>query len=174
MKHFLMIVQIVPEAPSHPLPATLVSAITILAFLIIGFFVENYYVSRLTVFSNSIALIAFLNTANRLDWILILYATLGAFAGLLGFIWYVRKEELPIEYYELTFYTYSSAPLGLFIGLSLLFTSHWVLLLPAFAIGAAINSKLVLLLGDVLVPVDDLPLAVFVTRWFLNVYAEIR
>lgn len=174
MRNPLVAIQIVPVAPSHPLPTAFVSGITVLGLLIIGFFAENYYLSRLTVFSNSIALIAFLNAANRLDWILVLYAVLGAIAGFLGFIWYIRKEELPIEYYELTFYTYSSAPLGLFIGLSLLFTPHWILLLPAFAIGAAINSKLVLVLEDVLVPVDDLPLVVSITKWFLSTYEEIQ
>lgn len=168
-----MAFQILPPAPSQPLPPGAITAVTVFALLIVGFLVESYYVSRLTIFSNSIALITFLNTGSRLDWILILYGVLGVGAGLVGLTFYLGQEELPIEYYEATFFTYSSAPIGLFIGLSVLFTTHWVLLLPAVFFGAAINSKLLLMFDEKTVPVDELPLAIPIVKWFLNVYDEL-
>lgn len=169
-----MLLQILPTAPTHPLSPVTISALTVLALLIVGFFVEKHYISRLTVFSNSVALITFLNSAQQLDWILIAYGGAGGIAGLIGMIYYIRQRELWVEYYEITFFTYSSAPIGLFIVLSLFFTTHWIWLLPALFLGAGINSKLLLLLEDKTVPINELPLAIPIAQWFLDTYVQIR
>lgn len=169
-----MFSQLLPQVSPHPLPSESISAITIGTLLVLGFFVEEYYVSRLTVFSNSVALITFLNRVQRLDWILILYGAVGGLMGVLGIMFYLQQEEIWVEYYELVFFMYSSAPIGIFILLSLLLTPHWVLLIPAILVGAGVNSKLLLSIKEKTVPVNDLPLAIPVAQWFLDVYNDLR
>lgn len=165
---------VLPPVPTNPLTTFATNLLTISTLLIVGFFIENYYVSRLTVFSNGVALVTFINSAQRLDWFLIVYGAIGLVAGIIGLVYYLRQIELPVEYYEVVFYTFSSAPVGIFIALSILFSPSWIWLPPSFLVGSLINSKILLSLKNKTVPVEELPLAIPVTQWYLNKYYGFR
>lgn len=146
----------------------------IVTLLLIGFFAEQHYLSRLTVFSNSVALFSFVFSSSNYDVVVTLYVGAGLIAGVVAFGFYLLDKEMPVEYYEVTFYTYSSATVGLGIGLFYLGGANWFWLLIALVGGVFVNSKLLFVIQDRTVPIDSLPLPVEVTHHLVKTYEEVR
>jgi len=85
----------------------------ILGLLIIGLIVEVHYVSRISNFTNSIALYLFY-TRNRIhNPLLQIYVIIGIFLGLIGIVSYMMDESLPSEYYAFCMVFYNSATIAL-------------------------------------------------------------
>lgn len=97
------------------LPPSLIRALPELSLIIIGVLVEWHYVSRTTVFSNSMALAAHTASLSNPSPILTTYVEVGIVLGLYGFIQYIRKVSIGQPYYVTGFYLYSSIPVGLII-----------------------------------------------------------
>jgi hypothetical protein len=101
-----------------------------LGLIFVGILIERHYVSRVTAFTNSLALIA--HVANKPDvgfWYGI-YADLGLLMGLIGILAYLTETSLRMEYYLGSLFLYSGLPVGAVIILS----DQWVLGLIASAI----------------------------------------
>lgn len=100
---------------------TLTSYITIITLLVIGIEVEQYYVSRVTVFTNSVALLVHFERLNFIGVSYGLFTVLGLILGGYGMLAYTLNESLSDIYYDAVFYLYSSATVGIVI----LFTEIW-------------------------------------------------
>ena len=95
------------------LPSLLQENLAIIGLLVVGFFVEKHYVSRLSIFSNSIALNLYANQLLQPGVLLTLYANIGIVFGGVGLLAYLLDEELGEYYYLLTYFFYSSLAVGL-------------------------------------------------------------
>ena len=85
----------------------------IIALLIVGVISERHFISRLTAFSNSVALVLFFIRRNFTPWYIMVYLVVGAFLGLIGLLAYAANESLSEDYYGITFLLYSSLTAGL-------------------------------------------------------------
>lgn len=87
----------------------------VIALLVVGFAVEKHYVSRVTVFTNTIALnVHFLSLSEAPD-LLIWYGDLGLLLGLYGFTAYILNRKTSIIYNLPAYSLYSSLPVALAI-----------------------------------------------------------
>jgi hypothetical protein len=98
------------EEPS--LLSSIIGNLDIIALFLIGIGSEKYFVSRLTTFSNSIALLLFFLRKNFTPWYVTGYLFLGLLIGIFGYIAYVFNESLPEEYYDISL-LYSSLIAGI-------------------------------------------------------------
>lgn len=98
-----MIVDMLPEWLAMYLPAV--------SLLVAGKVVEKHYVSRMTTFTNSMALVVF-GLTHEVGWIMGLYIDIGVLAGLVGLYAYSKSESLSEDYYYLSGLLYSSAVVG--------------------------------------------------------------
>lgn len=94
------------------LPTSLAVLIPELSLLLIGYVVEKHYVSRVTCFTNVLALNVHFLTIGESGFWLGLYADLGLALGALGFLAYLERESLKTWYYELSHIGYSSLVVG--------------------------------------------------------------
>ncbi|MFC7026828.1 hypothetical protein ACFQJ5_03275 [Halomicroarcula sp. GCM10025324] len=97
------------------LPTSLAALIPELSLLLIGYVVEKHYVSRVTCFTNVLALnVHFLTIGESGLW-LGLYADLGLALGAWGFLHYMKQESLSRDYYQISHIFYSSIVVGAII-----------------------------------------------------------
>ncbi|MFC3477653.1 hypothetical protein [Halobacterium litoreum] len=97
------------------LPTSLAALIPELSLLLIGYVVEKHYVSRVTCFTNVLALnVHFLTVGESGLW-LGLYADLGLLLGAWGFLHYMEQESLSRDYYQVSHILYSSLVVGAII-----------------------------------------------------------
>jgi hypothetical protein len=87
----------------------------VLALLLIGFAVEKHYVSRVTVFSNTIALNVHFLSLSEAPQLLVWYGDLGILLGLYGFAAYFLNAKTSILYNLPAYTLYSSLPVALVI-----------------------------------------------------------
>jgi len=87
----------------------------VLALLIVGFAVEKHYVSRVTVFTNTIALNVHFLSLEAVPSLLVWYADIGLILGLYGFAAYLLSEKTSILYNLPAYTLYSSLPVAVVI-----------------------------------------------------------
>lgn len=125
------------------LPTVIQQNIAIISLLIVGFFVEKHYISRLSVFSNAIALNLYADQLPQPGTILSIYVDIGVTLGGIGLLAYLLNEELGGYYYDTTYFAYSSLAVGLVMLLP--HQSLW----PIFAlILAGIGNALLIAVWD--------------------------
>jgi hypothetical protein len=73
-----------------------------LSLIFVGAIVERYYVGRIAIFSNAIALTSFYYTYTSLPLWLSLYINLLTIAGILSLLSYMSKKSLPAEFYQVS------------------------------------------------------------------------
>lgn len=107
------------------LPESVVVLLPTLSLVFIGFVVEKHYVSRVTTFTNSLALVVFyLTVVDVGGWLLRIHANIGLLLGVIGFLSYIKQESLPHDYYMLSHIGYGS----FFVGSILLYPhAQWFL-----------------------------------------------
>lgn len=90
------------------LPTSIAVLLPELSLLFIGYAVEKHYVSRVTCFTNVLALnVHFLTIGESGFWVG-LYADFGLVLGIWGFLHYLAHEKLGEWYYRLSHLGYSS------------------------------------------------------------------
>lgn len=108
----LIIKQDVPPELRYVLIEWIKNNLDIVALLIVGLVVEVHYVSRISNFTNSIALYLFFSrkeiVSNSLELLITAYVVIGLIMGIIGLISYISKESLPSEYYAINLVLYNS------------------------------------------------------------------
>lgn len=87
----------------------------VFALLLVGFAVEKHYVSRVTVFTNAIALNVHFLSLNEAPRLLVWYSDLGLILGVIGFGAYLLNVETGILFNLPAYALYSSLPVALVI-----------------------------------------------------------
>jgi predicted double-glycine peptidase len=112
----LVIEQDVPPELSNLVWRWIEGNLDIVALLIVGLVVEVHYVSRISNFTNSIALYLFFARTEVLPEpigsLIIIYVVVGLLTGLIGLLSYIAKESLPKEYYVINMIFYNSLVVG--------------------------------------------------------------
>ena len=75
-----------------------------IALMVAGFLVEKKFVGRITVFSNSMALVAFFIPLNNVPVLLKLFINFAIILGIIGAWKYYNNESLDSRYYNLAKY----------------------------------------------------------------------
>jgi ribosomal protein L16 Arg81 hydroxylase len=83
------------------LPRTILAHLTPIALIILGYFMETYYVSRPAVFANALAVNVYVRDVASPDQLLIIYANLGLVMAAIGMYTYAAEESLSKSYYGL-------------------------------------------------------------------------
>lgn len=89
--------------------------LSVLALLLVGFAVEKHYVSRVTVFTNTIALNVHILSLEQRPSLLVSYGNLGLVFGICGFVAYATNWKTGILYNLPAYSLYSSLPVALVI-----------------------------------------------------------
>jgi hypothetical protein len=87
----------------------------VLALIVVGFAVEKHYVSRVTVFTNTIALNVHFLGMNEAPQLLVWYGDVGLLLGLYGFTAYLLNAKTSILYNLPAYSLYSSLPVAIAI-----------------------------------------------------------
>jgi len=137
-----MLIELLPESVAVLLPE--------LSLILIGYVVEKHFVSRVTCFTNVMALNVHFLTIGASGLWLGLYADLGLILGAYGLLAYWKRESLDSWFYNLSHVGYSSIVVGsiiLYPHIEWLFSLVWTnSSLPASAIvGLAILLNFALL-----------------------------
>ena len=121
----LVIKQNIPLKPLHRLIKLVQDNLDIITLLLVGLAVEAHYVSRIALFTNSMALLIFFSRKEVVSglptFLVTLYVLIGLIMGLIGFLSYISDESLPSEYYDVTFVFYNSFTVGLIMLLAHIF-----------------------------------------------------
>jgi hypothetical protein len=107
--------------------------ISVLALLLVGFAVEKHYVSRVTVFTNTVALNVHLLSLEQRPWLLVSYANSRLVFGICGFVAYTFNWRSNILYNLPAYSLYSSLPVALVI---LIGPNGW---LPALVLASLVS-----------------------------------
>jgi hypothetical protein len=122
------------------LPDFVTSYTTVITLLFTGIAVENYYVGRITVFQNSVALLVHAERFESVGLFLTLYLFVGLGAGLYGLWHYLSGSSLSDIYYDSVFYLYSSATVGTVILLTDIFNPTLIWLVIGIAVSGLVNT----------------------------------
>lgn len=95
-----------------------------ISLILIGFFVEKHYVSRVSTFANSLALVVLISSFENPGALFTLYVECGLVIGVYGFVQYLRDESIDNLYYGISYYLYGS----LTVGFLLFTTPFWAFL----------------------------------------------
>lgn len=98
-----MIVEMLPVWLSKYIPA--------ISMIAVGYVVEKHYVSRVTTFTNALAVAVSVITHGG-SWIVGLYADIGLVVGLLGLQAYRKNRSMSTAYYDFSAAFYSSVVAG--------------------------------------------------------------
>lgn len=121
------------------LPASTLLPLPQLGLIFIGIVVERHYVSRVTCFTNSLALVSHVGTIPDPGFLLATYAELGLVAGGVGIWFYLANNSLPDWYYLIALALFSGLPVASVI----LFQTQWLLaLLVAAAVSVGLTAAL--------------------------------
>ncbi|WP_435185415.1 hypothetical protein [Halobellus sp. EA9] len=107
------------------LPPALALALPQLGLIFVGILIERHYVSRVTAFANSLALVAHVATRSNVGFWFGVYADVGLLLGIVGILAYLTENSLRTEYYLGSLFLYSGLPVGTVI----LLPDQWVLAL---------------------------------------------
>lgn len=135
------------------LPGWVVQALPVIGLLVVGYVVERHYVSRVTCFTNSLALTVYVfEISDPTQWV-IFYAEFGLGWGLLGMAAYADRTSLGDWYYLPAFFLYASLPVGAVILLPTPFLPTLIVAgLLNFALGLAWDE-----MGGTVIYYDALP-----------------
>jgi hypothetical protein len=86
----------------------------VFGLIILGLLVEKHYVSRTSIFANTIAINVHFIQYPAVDSLFVWYANIGLIFGSTAIISYAIEESLPSEFYSISI-AYSSIPVGLLI-----------------------------------------------------------
>lgn len=126
------------------LPPGLVLALPQLGLILIGILIERHYVSRVTAFTNSLALVAHVAGSSNTGFWFGIYADIGLIMGIIGILAYLSEKSLRTEYYLGSLFLYS----GLSVGAVILLPEQWgiallVSCMLTFLLGKLTNISLV-------------------------------
>lgn len=110
---------------TESLPPSLALALPQLGLIFVGILIERHYVSRVTAFTNSLALVAHVATQPDAGFWFGVYADLGLLFGTIGMLAYLTETSLRTEYYFGSLFLYS----GLSVGAVILLPEQWILAL---------------------------------------------
>lgn len=122
------------------IPDFVTSYITVITLLFTGIAVENYYVGRITVFQNSVALLVHADRFESVGLVFLLYLFVGFGTGLYGLWHYSSGSSLTDIYYDSVFYLYSSATVGTIIILTDLFNATLIWVVVGVAVSGLVNT----------------------------------
>lgn len=111
--------------------------ISVLVLLLVGFAVEKHYVSRVTVFTNTIALNVHLLPLEQRPWMLVSYANLGLVFGISGFVAYTMNWRTGVLYNLPAYSLYPSLPIALVI---LIDPNGWLPTLVLASLGSLVGG----------------------------------
>lgn len=124
------------------LPPWLLYTLPEFSLLLIGVLVERYYVSRVTCFTNSIALTIHVISLGNPGALLVWFTDLGFIIGVYGLLSYIFSTKTHFGYNLFAYFLYSSTTVGLVLFLP------GVSFLPAAGLGVLLQLGLAYLLGD--------------------------
>lgn len=130
-----MLIDGLVQAFGHNLP--------VLALLIIGFAVEKHYVSRVTVFTNVIALNVHFLSMDAVPRLLVWYGDVGLLLGLYGFTAYLLNAKTSIMYNLPAYTLYSSLPVALVL---LTAPNGWI---PVLVLASLVSFAAAIILEEV-------------------------
>lgn len=107
------------------LPPGLALALPQLGLIFVGILIERHYVSRVTAFTNSLALVAHVVSQPDIGFWFGVYTDIGLVMGVVGILAYLTETSLRTEYYLGSLFLYSGLPVGAVI----LLPDQWVLAL---------------------------------------------
>jgi hypothetical protein len=84
---------------SQFLPKGLVIVLPAVTLIIVGIIVEKYYVGRISLLTNAVALSTFFAFIENLNWGIILYINILTIFGIVALISYAFRIKLPKEFY---------------------------------------------------------------------------
>ena len=85
-----------------------------LSMIIVGLLVEKEFISRPTLFANTMALNVYLAIVGTTLWYFAWYSNIGLIFGFIAIISYAQKESLPSLFYNIGF-VYNSLIVGVII-----------------------------------------------------------
>ena len=94
------------------LPGWAVQSLPVIGMLFVGYVVERHYVSRVTCFTNALALTVYVLDLPNPSVLLTLYTEFGLAFGLLGMAAYLEGESLGDWFYLPAFMFYASLPVA--------------------------------------------------------------
>lgn len=81
------------------LPLKLITILPAITLIVVGMLVEKYYVGRIAILSNAVALATYFYRFSNLNQWLVLYINVLTIAGILALVSYALKFHLPREFY---------------------------------------------------------------------------
>lgn len=94
------------------LPGWVLQSLPAIGLLVVGYVVERHYVSRVTCFTNALALNVYVLGVADPSWLLTLYTDIGLIFGIVGMVAYADRATLGDWYYLPAFFLYASLPVG--------------------------------------------------------------
>lgn len=144
-----------PEMTEPLIPDLLANYYSIFAILFVGLVAEEYYISRITMFANSGALLLHAKQFPEVGLFVAVYVLIGLVVGLIGFGSYTLSSSLPDGFYQLAYFSYSSAQVALMMMLTFLFSPNLLWLAVGLALGVLANSKLLTMAPGKMAPVES-------------------
>ena len=117
---------------SGNLPPGIALALPQLTLIFVGILIERHYVSRVTAFTNSMALISHVGSQPDVGFWFGIYADIGLVVGVVGIIAYLTETSLRTEYYVASLFLYSGLP----VGTAILLPDYWI---PALIISGVVT-----------------------------------
>jgi hypothetical protein len=99
-------------------PSSLLLILAEVSLLIVGFVAEKHYVSRITLFTNSIALTIHILSQESIGFWIGMYTDLALFIGSVGLFAYVSNRSLSWVFYDISYFLFSSINIALIISFS--------------------------------------------------------
>jgi len=97
---------------TNNLPPELALALPQIGLIIVGILIERHYVSRVTAFTNSLAIVAHVASRPDVGFWFGVYADIGLIMGVIGLLAYLTETSLRAEYYLASLFLYSGIPVG--------------------------------------------------------------
>lgn len=112
------------------LPPGIALALPQVGLIIVGILIERHYVSRVTAFTNSLALVAHVGSRPDIGFWFGVYVDIGLIVGVVGLLAYLSETSLRTEYYLGSLFLYSGLPVGAVI----LLPEQWILAIVSSSI----------------------------------------
>ncbi|MFC1697106.1 hypothetical protein ACFL1H_02135 [Nanoarchaeota archaeon] len=81
------------------LPKQIILLLGPISLILVGYIAEKYYIGRITLFANAMALITFFAFIEIIPWIIVLYINVATIIGIIGLASYAFKYKLAQEFY---------------------------------------------------------------------------
>ena len=134
------------------------NGVVVAAILVVGFLMERYYVSRLTMVQNAAALWLHLEGFETVGPASLGYALVGVVAAVYGLVAYLMRIELGVPYYTLVYVLFAPAPVAAFVAMTAVFGPALSWLVLALGLGAVGSSWMLVRVDSRISPAGRLPL----------------